>query len=106
MDVDLGKFLCTMVYKWMSAFAYIIQFCNFSHHNVLILQFKVFLPHTWSIISLYADDARVFLSNPSQSLPALARTLADYGSVAGYKINEKSILMSLSSSIARTFLIY
>ena len=40
-------------------------------------------------LALFADDILLFLSSPTESLPALMSVLEEYGSYSGYKINEQ-----------------
>lgn len=49
------------------------------------------------IISLYADDIMLYLTNVDTSLPALCTLLEEYGCISGYKINkQKSVMMPLN----------
>lgn len=47
-------------------------------------------------LALFADDVLIYLSNPTQCLPALMAYLDEYGSFVGYKVN---ITLSLSLCI-------
>lgn len=40
-------------------------------------------------LALFADDILVYLSSPTDSLPALMSVLDEYGSYSGYKLNEQ-----------------
>ena len=40
-------------------------------------------------LALFADDILVYISSPTESLPALMSVLDEYGSYSGYKINEQ-----------------
>uniref|UniRef100_A0A8C9YTJ5 Reverse transcriptase domain-containing protein n=1 Tax=Sander lucioperca TaxID=283035 RepID=A0A8C9YTJ5_SANLU len=49
------------------------------------------------IISLYADDIILYLTNVTSSLPALCTLLDEYSCISGYKINKhKSVVMPLN----------
>ena len=49
------------------------------------------------IISLYADDIMLYLTNMETSLPALCTLLEDYSWISGHKINkQKSVMMPLN----------
>uniref|UniRef100_A0A8C5MA17 Reverse transcriptase domain-containing protein n=1 Tax=Leptobrachium leishanense TaxID=445787 RepID=A0A8C5MA17_9ANUR len=61
-------------------------------------------------VSAYADDLLFLVTDPDSSLPAIVRTLDDYGAMAGYRINrDKSEFLNISlhptsvSSIRRTY---
>uniref|UniRef100_A0A8C5WH19 Reverse transcriptase domain-containing protein n=1 Tax=Leptobrachium leishanense TaxID=445787 RepID=A0A8C5WH19_9ANUR len=61
-------------------------------------------------VSAYADDLLFLVADPDSSLPAIVRTLDDYGAMAGYRINrDKSEFLNISlhptsvSSIRRTY---
>lgn len=44
---------------------------------------------------LFADDILIYLSNPTQSLPALMTCLNEFGSFSGYKLNvQKTQILS------------
>lgn len=48
------------------------------------------------VISLYADDVILYISNPLESIPAIMDCLSEFGIVSGYKVNEsKSEAMML-----------
>lgn len=38
-------------------------------------------------IALFADDVLIYLTQPTESLPALLSTLEDFGLLSGYKLN-------------------
>lgn len=49
------------------------------------------------ILSLYADDIILYLTNVASSLPALCTLLDEYSCISGYKINKhKSVVMPLN----------
>ena len=46
-------------------------------------------------LALFAEDVLIYLSNPTQSLPALMTCLNEYGSFSGYKLNvQKTQILS------------
>jgi len=46
-------------------------------------------------LALFADDVLIYLSNPTQSLPALMTCLNEFGSFSGYKLNvQKTQILS------------
>lgn len=49
------------------------------------------------VISLYADDIMLYLTNMETSLPALCTLLEEYSCISGHKINkQKSVMMPLN----------
>ena len=53
---------------------------------------------------MFADDVLSYLMRPAHSLPALMKTLTDFGSVSGYKLNShKSQLLTFNYTTSQQF---
>lgn len=56
-------------------------------------------------ILFYVDDVLQYISNTSRSIPELDRTIKEYGSILGYKINDVKTEDTMLSSRKQTILV-
>lgn len=53
-----------------------------------------------TILSLYADDLLLYISDPDESIPKLLEVLQTFGSFSGYKLNLTKSLLSPVNQLA------